>query len=98
MNKEYELNSLLARLNKIQEKVLYYKNIVAKNIDVEEKIDFDIMKILKSLELKSKDLDIKNIEENINSFYFLLELWEKDLELIENYFFDNYSFEKENIH
>jgi len=89
---EIELIKLNDRLNKIKDKVLFYKLFVSKLDD--DLIDFDISKMLKILEMKVMKVEPHKIEENMDSFYFLLDLWEKDMERIEDYLCDYHDLDK----
>ena len=89
---EIELIKLNDRLNKIKEKVLFYKVYTSKIGD--DLIDFDISKMLKILEMKVMKVESHKIEENMDSFYFLLDLWEKDMEKIEDYLCDYHNLDK----
>jgi post-segregation antitoxin (ccd killing protein) len=89
MNKsDYKLDKLCADLELIKEKVNYYISYI-NNVSNIEEIDFDISKRLKVLKIKVSDITKENLAKNINSSYFLIDLWQKEIQSVEDYFLDN---------
>lgn len=87
MEDKYEIKKIKAELDNLKEKLdLYYK--YATHL-YENEIDFDISKRIKLLILKTKDLNETSIQRNIEAFYFLMELWNKEMEEVEAYFRKN---------
>lgn len=85
---DYNINNLNTRLIYLQDKIRQYSSFIEVN-HYHDVIDFDCLKKIDMLILKSKNIDISNIKDNPDSFYFLIDLWEKDLAEIEEYFLEN---------
>ena len=85
---DYNLDKLFADLELIKEKVNYYISYMNNATNIED-IDFDISKRLKVLKIKVSDITRENLAKDINSSYFLIDLWQKEIQSVEDYFLDN---------